>query len=338
MKDVQMGPKIGEGTYGAVYRCRLHGELCAAKKMRNDPLDGVKVETYREVATLRQLNEISALRRYVIRLVECYYSYAEVTMLTECMDVSLHKLLSGTERPFPIDNVDVTVRDALASQLVRAVDYVHQAGYIHRDIKPENILLRQDGTLKLCDFGMSRTWHVHAVCTPDLVTIWWRAYEILLGYEDYGPGVDVWAVGIVLVQLYTDGRVPWSSDFEIGMLFDIFQAIGTPREASCSRAPSTPECVVGFPNFHQRKFSAYMDTKRSSYATVPRALRDVVDGMLAYRSGRSSMAPCVSYFRGDCETKKPLPIMSAADATDTFAAESPTHAASNTAGKRTRLS
>lgn len=72
-------------------------------------------------------------------------------------------------------------------QLVKAIAYCHSMDIIHRDIKPENLLVNQDGTLKLCDFGFARLLPQRGGNLTDYVaTRWYRAPELLLSYNDYG--------------------------------------------------------------------------------------------------------------------------------------------------------
>jgi len=101
---------------------------------------------------------------------------------------------------------------------------------MHRDLKPQNLLVTRDGRLKLADFGLAR-----AFCPPirplthEVVTLWYRPPEILLGSQTYAPPVDVWAIGTVFVEMVTK-RPLFPGDSEIDQLYKIFRQLGTPNE------------------------------------------------------------------------------------------------------------
>ena len=73
---------------------------------------------------------------------------------------------------------------------------------MHRDLKPQNILMGQDNQLKLADFGLARAFSIPLrPFTHEVVTIWYRAPELLLGATEYSIAVDMWSVGCIFFEI-----------------------------------------------------------------------------------------------------------------------------------------
>ena len=88
-------------------------------------------------------------------------------------------------------------------QLLSGLEHCHNRGVLHRDIKGSNLLLDNAGLLKIADFGLASTFDPNhkQPMTSRVVTLWYRAPELLLGTTDYGVGVDLWSAGVVLFIL-----------------------------------------------------------------------------------------------------------------------------------------
>ena len=84
-------------------------------------------------------------------------------------------------------------------QIARGLSYMHSKGIMHRDIKPENILITKSGTVKLADFGFAKYEKAKKPFTNYISTRWYRAPEILLKFNGYGIGVDIFALGCIMV-------------------------------------------------------------------------------------------------------------------------------------------
>ncbi|XP_060536634.1 cyclin-dependent kinase-like 4 isoform X2 [Cylas formicarius] len=210
--------KLGEGSYGVVYKCknRDSGEIVAIKKFtesEEDPM--IRKIALREIRLLKNLkhpnlvNLLEVFRRK--RRLHLVFEYCERTVLNE-----LEKYLQGCP-------------DLLTQQIIwqtlQGVAYCHQHGCIHRDIKPENILLTGDGVVKLCDFGFARMLSPGENYTDYVATRWYRAPELLVGDTQYGTPVDVWAIGCVMAELIK-GEALWPGKSDVDQLYIISCTVG----------------------------------------------------------------------------------------------------------------
>jgi cyclin-dependent kinase 14 len=89
-------------------------------------------------------------------------------------------------------------------QLLRGLSYVHRRKILHRDLKPQNLLISEVGELKLADFGLARAQSVPShTFSSEVVTLWYRPPEVLLGSTQYSSPLDLWGVGCIFVELLT---------------------------------------------------------------------------------------------------------------------------------------
>ncbi len=108
-------------------------------------------------------------------------------------------------------------------QILKGIAYCHSHRILHRDLKLANLLIDRKGVLKLADFGLARAFGVPIrTYTHEVVTLWYRAPEILLGQARYSTPVDMWSVGCIFAELVTK-RPLFPGDCEIDELFRIFR-------------------------------------------------------------------------------------------------------------------
>ncbi|CCW67084.1 unnamed protein product [Phytomonas sp. Hart1] len=217
---------LGEGTYGVVYRAvdKTNGQVVALKKVRLDRNDeGIPQTALREVSVLQEVHHPN-----IVNLLDVICSDGKLYLIFEFVDRDLKKAL---EKHGPFASIELK---RLIFQLLDGLFFCHRHRIVHRDLKPANILLTQNGILKLADFGLARAFHVPMhTYTHEVVTLWYRAPEILLGEKHYAPAVDMWSVGCIFAEL-TKGKVMFRGDSEIGQLFEIFQVLGTPKDCEGS--------------------------------------------------------------------------------------------------------
>ncbi|KAE9552176.1 hypothetical protein FO519_004623 [Halicephalobus sp. NKZ332] len=210
--------KIGEGSYGVVFKCRNRetGAIVAIKKFvetEEDP--AIKKIALREIRMLKQLkhpnlvNLIEVFRRN--KKLHLVFEHCERTVLDD-----LEKNPSGCPEYFT---------KKVIFQLLNAIQFCHTHNCIHRDVKPENILLTVHDVVKLGDFGFARIINTNELYTDYVATRWYRAPELLVGDTQYGPPVDVWACACVFVEMCT-GEAIWPGRSDVDQLYLIKKTIG----------------------------------------------------------------------------------------------------------------
>ncbi|KAL4761575.1 cyclin-dependent serine/threonine-protein kinase CDC28 [Aspergillus foveolatus] len=143
---------------------------------------------------------------------------------------------------------DAMVKKFMA-QLIEGIRFCHSHRVLHRDLKPQNLLIDRDGNLKLADFGLARAFGVPLrTYTHEVVTLWYRSPEILLGGRQYSTGVDMWSCGAIFAEMCT--RKPlFPGDSEIDEIFKIFRILGTPDETIWPGVTSFPDFKPTFPKW-----------------------------------------------------------------------------------------
>merc|ERR1719440_1307957 len=116
------------------------------------------------------------------------------------------------------------------------------------------------GQLKLADFGLARAYSVPIPkYTHEVVTVWYRAPEILLGSQLYSVPVDLWSVGCVIGEMAT-GAPLFAGDSEIDTIFKIFQKLGTPTEAMWPGLSELPDFKPTFPKWQPKGWANIRNT------------------------------------------------------------------------------
>ncbi|XP_067831162.1 cyclin-dependent kinase-like 1 isoform X1 [Heptranchias perlo] len=211
--------KIGEGSYGVVFRCRNKdtGQIVAIKKFvesEDDPL--IKKIALREIRMLKQLKHMN-----LVNLLEVFRRKRKLHLVFEYCD---HTVLNELDK-YPRGVAEVQVK-SIVRQTLQAVNFCHKHNCIHRDVKPENILITKHGVIKLCDFGFARILTGPGDDYTDYVaTRWYRAPELLVGDTQYGPPVDVWAIGCVFAELLS-GNPLWPGRSDVDQLYLIRRTLG----------------------------------------------------------------------------------------------------------------
>jgi len=219
--------RIGSGVFGTVYQARNRetGEVVALKTLRfdDDDGDGVPAHVIREVCILRDFQHPNVVRLYDVHV----SGLVEYNLIFEYVDNDLHRVVKGYRRAGEMMPMEQVI--SYAHDLLNGIHACHVRLIIHRDLKPQNILVSRDG-LKICDFGLARMFSPPLKpYTHDVVTLWYRSPEILLGTQIYGTEVDIWASGCCIAEMATCQPL-FPGDCEIGTIFKILWLLGTPTE------------------------------------------------------------------------------------------------------------
>lgn len=228
VEEFQCLNRIEEGTYGVVYRARdkRTDEIVALKRLKMEKeKEGFPITSLREINTLlkAQHPNIVTVREIVVG--------SNMDKIFIVMDYVEHDLKSLMETMKHKKQVFIPVEvKCLMTQLLCAVAHLHDNWILHRDLKASNLLLSHKGVLKVGDFGLAREYGSPLKCyTPIVVTLWYRAPELLLNAKEYSTPVDMWSVGCIFAELLSmEPLFPGKS--EIDQLNKIFRTLGTPNE------------------------------------------------------------------------------------------------------------
>ncbi len=197
---------LGRGGFGVVYKAWDEEEgrhvACKEVKLAHDNSAGMEelLKEYNVLTTLEHANIVKVLGFVVHK--------GNGRIFMEWVPSgSVQAVLQETKRGLREPIVRRYVREAL-----QGLAYLHSRGIVHRDMKPGNMLLSADGTVKLTDFGTSRTLEhaAETVQTGTVVgTVPYLAPECVRG--TYSAASDVWAVGCTALHMIT-GRAPWADE------------------------------------------------------------------------------------------------------------------------------
>ncbi|KAJ8682784.1 hypothetical protein QAD02_018576 [Eretmocerus hayati] len=220
--------RIAEGTYGVVYRAedRRTKEIVALKRLKMEKeKDGFPITSLREINTLlkAQHPNIVTVREIVVG--------SNMDKIFIVMDYVEHDLKSLMETMKSKDQRFIPGEiKCIMQQLLRAVAHLHDNWILHRDLKTSNLLLSHRGILKVGDFGLAREYGSPLKqYTSIVVTLWYRAPELLLGSKEYSTPIDIWSVGCIFAELLRmEALFPGKS--EMDLLNRVFKELGSPND------------------------------------------------------------------------------------------------------------
>jgi len=139
--------------------------------------------------------------------------------------------------------------------LLRGVAFCHEHRVLHRDLKPQNLLINRRGELKLADFGLARAFGIPVRSySHEVVTLWYRAPDVLMGSRKYSTQIDIWSAGCIFAEMAT-GRPLFPGSGTSDQLIRIFKIMGTPNEESWPTISELPEYKPDFPVYPAQNLS-----------------------------------------------------------------------------------
>nr|CBN80613.1 Serine/threonine-protein kinase PCTAIRE-3 [Dicentrarchus labrax] len=229
---VKLG-KLGEGTYATVFkgRSKLTENLVALKEIRLEHEEGAPCTAIREVSLLKNLKHAN-----IVTLHDIIHTERCLTLVFEYLDSDLKQYLDNCGNLMSMHNVKIFM-----FQLLRGLSYCHKRKILHRDLKPQNLLINDKGELKLADFGLARAKSVPTkTYSNEVVTLWYRPPDVLLGSTEYSTPIDMWGVGCILYEMAT-GRPMFPGATVKEELHLIFRLMGTPTEETWPGTSSNEE-------------------------------------------------------------------------------------------------
>jgi len=260
--------KLGEGTYGVVYKARdvNTGDTLALKKIRLDAEDeGIPSTAIREISLLKQLQHPNIVRLYDVILTD-----QKLTLVFEFLDQDLKKYLDS----FGDRGLDAGTTKSFLWQLLQGICHCHENRVLHRDLKPQNLLINREGELKLADFGLARSFGIPVRSyTHEVVTLWYRSPEVLLGSRHYSTPIDLWSVGCIFAEI-ASGRPFFPGRNDKDQLLKIFKVLGTPTLEDWPGMAELPQ--------YQQNYTVYKRQNLGKIIPLNQTGIDLLEAFLQY--------------------------------------------------------
>ncbi|KAG0256190.1 Cyclin-dependent kinase 10 [Mortierella polycephala] len=268
--DFEKLNKIGEGTYGVVYRAKdkRTNEIVALKRIRMErENDGLPISSLREIKLLKTLRHDNIV---LVKEVAVGSDLDQIFLVMEYCEQDMAALMDNVKKPYTPAEVK-----CLMYQLLKGIEYCHDHYVIHRDLKLSNLLLNAQGILKIADFGLARSFGLPSrPMTPKVVTLWYRAPELLFGDLNYTTAVDMWSAGCIFGELMRHGPLlPGKAEKQQVDL--IIELLGTPHEKIWQGFNHLPMASIKLP---EQRFN----NLKNRFPNITDAARSLLSGLLTY--------------------------------------------------------
>uniref|UniRef100_A0A3B4XTN8 mitogen-activated protein kinase n=1 Tax=Seriola lalandi dorsalis TaxID=1841481 RepID=A0A3B4XTN8_SERLL len=171
---------------------QINGQLVALKVIRMKTEEGVPFTAIREASLLKGLKHAN-----IVLLHDIIHTRDSLTLVFEYVQTDLAQYM--TQHPGGLHSHNVRI---FMFQLLRGLCYIHSQRILHRDLKPQNLLISYLGELKLADFGLARSKSIPSqTFSSEVVTLWYRPPDVLLGSTDYSTALDMWGAGCIFIEM-----------------------------------------------------------------------------------------------------------------------------------------
>lgn len=323
---------IAAGTYGKVYKAKLkknkddedtniddvdstensnQGQFYAIKKFKSDnhqlnknynhDINGNEITHYTGISQ-SAIREMSLCReisnKNITKLIDIILENKSICMVFEFCEHDLLQIIHYHSHPEIKKIPQITIK-SLIWQILNGVTFLHKNWIFHRDLKPANIMVTSQGIVKIGDLGLARKFNnpLQSLYTGDkvVVTIWYRAPELLLGARQYGPAIDLWAVGCILAELLSlrpifkgeeakiDVNNKKSLPFQKNQFLKIIEILGTPNLKNWSNLNKYPE----YSTFQQNITTNFPPNLNNWYKAIGgtnKQCLELLHGLLEYDS------------------------------------------------------
>jgi serine/threonine protein kinase len=243
--------KLGEGTYATVFKGRsgVTGQLVALKEIRLEHDEGAPCTAIREISLLKDLKHAN-----IVALHDIIHTHNSLTLVFELVERDMKHYMDSCNGMMHINNVKLFLY-----QLLRGLAYCHARRVLHRDLKPQNLLISETGDLKLADFGLARAKSVPTkTYSNEVVTLWYRPPDVLLGSTNYSDNIDMWGVGCIFFEMAC-GRPMFPGGTVEEQLLLIWKTLGTPTESTWPGVTSNQDFLqANYPVYHPEPLSSHV--------------------------------------------------------------------------------
>ncbi|XP_006921421.1 cyclin-dependent kinase 15 isoform X2 [Pteropus alecto] len=215
--------KLGEGSYATVYKgiSRINRQLVALKVISMNEEEGVPFTAIREASLLKGLKHAN-----IVLLHDIIHTKETLTFVFEYMHTDLAQYMSQHPGGLHPHNVRLFM-----FQLLRGLAYIHHQHVLHRDLKPQNLLISHLGELKLADFGLARAKSIPSqTYSSEVVTLWYRPPDALLGATEYSSELDIWGAGCIFIEMFQGQPLFPGVSSILEQLERIWEVLGVPTE------------------------------------------------------------------------------------------------------------